>query len=76
MFTKTKLALVGALLLGVGTMAQAGSRDDADHTVVSKHRVHAYAYARTPTRPTGDETYIGVQSKMYRRSEGIRHSHE
>jgi hypothetical protein len=76
MFTKTKLALVGAVLLGLGTMAQAGSRDDADHAVVSKHRVHTYAYARTRTRPTADETYIGVQSKMCRPSEGIRHSHE
>jgi len=32
MFTKTKLALVGALVLGLGTVAQAGSKDDADHT--------------------------------------------
>jgi hypothetical protein len=32
MFTRTKLALVGALVLGLGTVAQAGSRDDANRT--------------------------------------------
>jgi hypothetical protein len=108
MFTKTRLALMlaylGVLVLGLGTVAQAGSKDEVDHAggyraygfaprlaPMSSYRVHhqammqgriaapayrSYAYARTPARPLGEETYIGVQDRMYRHSEGFRHRDE
>jgi hypothetical protein len=101
MFSKTKLALVGALVLGLGTVAQAGSKDDADHAggyrvgplsqrfaganpvqhpsmrgrIYTRRTSGSEAYAYVPrstsrTLPRGEETYIGVQDRMYRRSNG------
>ena len=103
MFTKTKLALVGALVFGLGTMAQAGSKDDAEHeggyrlgplsqrfagvNPASHRSLRGRMYARgtngreaygfvprsRASRPVGEETYIRVQDRDFRRSNGIRH---
>ena len=111
MLTKTKLALVGALVIGLGTAAQAGSKDDPDRAggyrvgpasqsfnagvnpVYHKSlrgRIYARgmmmngryqttvqgrnAYASTrPARPFGEETYMKIQDRGYRQSNGIRH---
>ena len=103
MFTKTKLALMGALVLGLGTVAQAAGKDDADrvggnrvgplsqsfaganpvHHPSLRGRIYArrmsgaeaYAFVprtsfRTRARPLGEETYIGAQDRLYRRSIG------
>jgi hypothetical protein len=105
MFSKTKLALVGALVMGLGTVAQAGSRDDPDRTGGYRvgpqwqsfnggvnptyHRSlrgkmtngsNAYAYvpdwswrSRQRAHPFGEETYLKIQDRGYRHSNGIQH---
>ena len=80
MFTKTKLALIGALVLGLGTVAQAGSKDDADHAgghrigpLSQRHIVgvnpvhHPSLRGRIYTRRmNGSEAYAFVPSSTYR----------